>query len=95
MEYMHAVLLLHNAKKEINEENLKTVLKAAGIEPDEGKIKAIIAALENVNIEEAIKQGFAMPAAAPAEEKKEEKKEEEKEEKKEVEASAGLAALFG
>ena len=99
MEYVYAALLLHKAGKEINEENMKKVLSAAGIEPDEGRIKAIVASLEGKNIDEIIANAVvAAPAAAaapaqaaaPAEEKKE-----EKEEKKEEEAAAGLGALFG
>ncbi len=102
MEYVYAALLLHEAGKEINEENIKKVIEAAGIEPDEARIKALVSALEGVDIEEAINQAAvpvaAAPAAAPAapaaEEKAEEKKEED-EEKKEEEAAAGLASLFG
>jgi large subunit ribosomal protein L12 len=100
MELIYAALLLHSAKKEINEENLSKVISAAGISVDAAKIKALTAALEGVNIDEAIAKA-AMPvavstAAAPAQgaEKKEEKKEEEKEKKVE-EAAAGLGALFG
>lgn len=103
MEYVYAALLLHEAGKEINEENLKKVIEAAGIEADEARIKALVSALEGVDIEEAISQAampvVAAPAAATAapaaaEEKKEEKSEED-EEKKEEEAAAGLASLFG
>jgi len=98
---------LHGAKKEINEENLKKVLEAAGIEVDEVRVKALVAALKEIDIDEAIKSA-AIPAAAPAapaaapaqpaEEKKEEEKEEEEEEKKELseeELASGLEALFG
>ncbi len=99
MEYVYAALLLHKAGKEINEENMKKVISAAGIEPDEGRIKAIVAALEGKNIDEIIANAVvaapaaaAAPAQAPA---AEEKKEEPKEEKKEEEAAAGLGALFG
>ncbi|RLF57541.1 MAG: 50S ribosomal protein P1, partial [Thermoplasmata archaeon] len=82
------------------------VLKASGIEVDEARVKALVAALEGVNIDEVIKQATAAPVtatapaasaeapaqeAAPAEEEKEEKEEEESEE----EALAGLGALFG
>ena len=109
MEYVYASLLLHSAGKEINEENVRKVLEAAGIEVDEVRLKALVAALKNINIDEAIKTAAvpvaAAPAAAPAEapaEKKEEaaeeKKEEEEEEKKgmsEEEIAAGLEALFG
>jgi len=97
-EYAYAALLLHSAKKEINEENVRKVLEAAGIQPDEAKIKALVASLEGVNIDEILQQAVTL-AAPPAQEKKEE--EEKKEEKKEEEeksleeAAAGLSALFG
>jgi len=95
MEYVYSALLLHSAKQPINEENLKKVLSSIGIVPDEAKMKALIASLEGVNIDDAIKQA-AVVSAAPAagEEKKEEKKVEE-EGKKVEEAAAGLSALFG
>jgi len=41
MEYMYSALLLHSAGKEINEEGIGKVLKAAGVKADEAKIKAI------------------------------------------------------
>jgi len=101
MEYVYGALVLHAAKKPVNEENLTKVLTAAGVKVDPTRVKALTAALEGVNIEEALKTAAAMPAAAPAPapagEKKEEKKKEEKEEEKvsEEEAAAGLGALFG
>jgi len=99
MEYIHAALLLHAAKKEITEENVLNVLRAAGVQADAAKAKALVASLQGVNIDEAIKQA-AVPVAAPAAPapaqgaapKKEEKKEEKKSEE---EAAAGLASLFG
>jgi len=108
MEYVYAALLLHRAGKEVSEENVKKVLSAAGINPDEARVKALVAALSEVDIDEVLKSATAMPVAAPAaapaaapqpaeEEKKPEAKEEKKkeEEKKEEEALAGLSALFG
>lgn len=102
MEYVYVALLLHRAGKEINEENVKRVLEAAGVNPDETRIKALVAALSEVNIDEVLKSAAlapAMPTApAPAGEEKEVKKEEKKKEeevKKEEEALAGLSALFG
>lgn len=94
MELIHAAILLHEAGKEINEANLKGILTAAGIKKDESQLKALVAALEGVNIEQAMKES-AMPVAQPAQAtaKKEEVKEEKKENK--VEASVGLGALFG
>jgi large subunit ribosomal protein L12 len=101
MEYVYAALLLHKLKQQINEANVKSVVKAAGTEPDEARVKALVAALSEVNIEEALKSApVAVAAAAPAPAaaaapggKPEKKKEEEK--KGEEEALAGLSALFG
>jgi large subunit ribosomal protein L12 len=99
MESVYAALLLHKLNKEVNEENLKKVLQAAGAQPDEVKTKALVAALSEVNIDEALKSAVVAPApaaAAPAEAvPKEAKKEEKKEEEKEEEALAGLSSLFG
>ncbi|PNX53980.1 MAG: 50S ribosomal protein P1 [Thermoplasmata archaeon M9B2D] len=100
MEYVYSAMLLHSAGQPINEENVKKVLTAAGVKTDAARVKALVASLEGVNIEEAIKSATAMPvaaapaaAAAPAE-KKEKKKEEKKEEVSQDEAAAGLSALF-
>ncbi|MHA1238180.1 MAG: 50S ribosomal protein P1 [Candidatus Odinarchaeia archaeon] len=101
MEYVYAALLLHKTGQTISEENIQNVLKAAGAKVEDARVKALVAALEEVDIEEAIKTAAiaapaatAAPAAAAPAEEKEEKKEEE-EEKKEEEVSAGLGALFG
>ena len=96
MELVYAGLLLHAAKKEISEENVAAVVKAAGIEAAPARVKALVASLKAVNIDEAIKQAAVPVAAAPAatsEAKKEEKKEDEG--KKAEEAAAGLSSLFG
>jgi len=101
MEYVYGALVLHAAGKPVTEEGLKKVLTAAGVKVDDARVKALTAALEGVDIDEALKAGVVMPAAAPAAapaaEKKEEKKEEKKKEEKvtEEEAAAGLGALFG
>jgi len=92
MEEVYAAMLLHSAKQEINEKSVAKVLESAGVTPDQAKIKALVASLEGVNIDEAIKQA-AVAVAAPKAEKKEEKK--EKKEEKAEEAAAGLSALFG
>jgi len=94
MEYVYSALLLHSTKQPITEENVKKVLQTAGVAADEAKVKALIASLEGVNIDEAIKQAVVTAAAPAAGEKKEEKKPEE-ENKKAEEAAAGLSALFG
>jgi len=98
MELIYSALLLHTAKQPINEENVNKILNAAGIAPNSIKIKALIAALENVNIDEAISKASMPVAAAAPVEAKEEKKEEKKEEdaeKRAEQAVEGLAGLFG
>ncbi|MFH0889734.1 MAG: 50S ribosomal protein P1 [Candidatus Aenigmatarchaeota archaeon] len=100
MEYIYSALLLHSAGKEINENNVKKIVEAAGAQPDEPKIKALVAALQGVNIDEELKKASAPVAvatvAAQSETKKEEKKEpEEDTAQKAAEAAAGLSALFG
>src|SRR2546422_147225 len=55
MEYVYGALVLHAAGKPVNEENLKKVLTAAGVKVDETRVKALTAALEGVNIDEALK----------------------------------------
>jgi len=97
MEYVYAALLLHSAGGKITEDSVKKVLTAAGAKAEEPRIKALVAALSEIKIDDALKAAQAMPvAAAPAaaEAKKEEKKPEE-EKKKGEEALAGLGALFG
>ena len=98
MELIYSALLLHAAKQPIDEGNVTKVLQAAGMTPDATKVKALLAALESVNIDEAISKASMPVAAAPAAEAKEEKKEEKKEEddsKKAEQAVEGLAGLFG
>lgn len=105
MEYIYAAMLLHKAKKDVNEAHIKKVLEAAGITPDEARIKALVASLQGVNIDEAIKKAAtpvaiaAAPAASAAAggEKKadDSKKKAEEEKKSEAQAAAGLGALFG
>jgi large subunit ribosomal protein L12 len=99
MEYVYAALLLHSAGEKVTEDGVKKVLTAAGVKVEEPRIKALVAALSEIKIEDALKAAQTMPvaaapAAAAAEAKKEEKKPEE-EKKKGEEALAGLGALFG
>ena len=102
MEYIYAAMILHSAEKEINEENVKSIIEAAGIDADDARIKALIAALEDVDIDEAMETSAmaaapvaAAPVAEAAAEEEEEVDEEEDEEAAEEEAAAGLGALFG
>jgi large subunit ribosomal protein L12 len=107
MEYIYAAMLLHKAGKEINESNLTQVLTAAGINADTVRVKALVASLAEVKIDEAIKSAptmMAAPAAAApaataqaaeAKPKEDEKKKKEDEKQKEEAALEGLGALFG
>ncbi|HLC37281.1 MAG TPA: 50S ribosomal protein P1 [Candidatus Nanoarchaeia archaeon] len=96
MEYVYGALLLHKAGQPVNEENVKKVLTASGVKVDEVRVKALVAALDGVDIEKTIKEASVpVVSVAPVqvEAKKEEKKKEEK--KSEEQAAAGLGSLFG
>jgi large subunit ribosomal protein L12 len=89
-------MLLHANKQEVNEANVESVLKSAKVEFEAAKVKAMVASLKNINIDDAIAKAAVAQVAAPSagaapvvEEKKEDTK------KTEEEAAAGLGALFG
>ncbi|PSQ16510.1 50S ribosomal protein P1 [Halobacteriales archaeon QS_8_69_26] len=63
MEYVYAALVLHKADKEVTEETLTDVLEAAGIEVDDARVKSLVAAMEDVDIETALTEAVAAPAA--------------------------------
>ncbi len=105
MEYVYAALMLHKLKKDINEDNITSLVKASGAEVNAAQVKALVASLADVNIEEAIKAApVAVAAAAPpaadaaagGDAKKGEKKEKPAADgKSEEQAMEGLSALFG
>ena len=101
MEYVYAALMLHKLEKEVNEANVASVVKVTGAEVNEAQVKALVASLADVNIEDAIKAAPVAVAAAPAaeaaggDEKKSEKKAEPPSEKQEEAAMEGLSSLFG
>lgn len=88
---------------------MRKILLSAGIEVDEVRLKSLVAAIKQINIDEVIKTALLTPApvAAPAapqtqqaqQEKQakpaEEEKKEEKKEVSEEELEQGLSALFG
>ncbi len=102
MEYVYAALLLHSAGKDVTEDGIKKVVEASGVAADDVRVKALVAALEGVDIAKVLSQAAVMPvaaaapsaaaaAAAPA-------ASEEKEENKEAAEESGvegLGALFG
>jgi large subunit ribosomal protein L12 len=105
MEYVYAALLLHKLKQNITEDSVKNVVKAAGVTPDDVRVKALVAALSEVQIDEALKAApvaVAAAAAAPpaaggagAAAAGGGEAPPKEEEKKEEEALEGLSSLFG
>ena len=101
MEYVYAALLLHKLKKDVNEANISSVVKASGTEVNESQVKSLVAALADVNIDDAVKAAPvavaaaapAAPAAAGGDAKKEEKPKADG--KSEEAAMEGLSSLFG
>jgi large subunit ribosomal protein L12 len=98
MEYIYAALLLHKLGAEVNEDNVKRIVSAAGVEADESKAKSLVASLKGLDIGKELESASLAVASAGASgtsgEAKEKKPEEKKEEKKEA-AAEGLSALFG
>ena len=99
MELIYAAMLLHRAKKDINEENVKKVMQAIGIQKTDAEVKALVAALNGVDIDKAIKEAAtvavaAAPAAGQAPAAAAEKKQEDTK-KSEESMAAGLSSLFG
>ena len=97
MEYVYAALLLHKLDKEVNEANLSSVVKASGAEVNEAQVKSLVAALADVNIDEAVKAApvAAAAAATPAADAAPAKEEKKEEPKNEEAAMEGLSSLFG
>jgi large subunit ribosomal protein L12 len=101
MESIYAALLLHKAAKDITEDNIGKLLKAADIKPDDAQITKLVAGLKETDIEEILKSAASVPAAtvpaaveAPAEEKAAEKEEKKEEAEEEDEEPAGIGGLF-
>ena len=105
MEYVYAAMLLHKAGQKVDEAGIKKVLESAHVKVDDSRVKALVAALEGVNIDEAIEKAAVAQvavAAAPAaghehkhDAKADAAKKAAEEKKSEETAAAGLGALFG
>jgi large subunit ribosomal protein L12 len=94
---------LHSAEKDIDDKAISSVLKAAGVEADGARVKALVASLGSVDIDEAMATAVAAPVAsaapaassggaadaAPAQEEAAEEPEEE------AGGFEGLGSLFG
>ena len=108
MEYVYAALLLHKLKQNITEDSVKNVVQAAGVAPDDVRVKALVAALSEIQIDEALKAapvavaptaaapaGTAAPATGGTGAEGGGEAQAKEEEKKEEEALEGLSSLFG
>ena len=105
MEYVYAALLLHKLDKAVTEESISSVVQASGAEVNQAQVKSLVAALADVDIDDAVKAApvavaaaAAPAAAAPAAEKSGDAAEEKKEKddsQSEEQAMAGLTSLFG
>jgi large subunit ribosomal protein L12 len=105
MELIYAALTLSEADKEITEDNLQDIVDAAGLDVEDSEIAALVAALEDVDIQEAMETavaGGAAPAAsgsadeggAEEEAEEEDEEEEDEDEASEEEAAEGLGNMF-
>jgi len=101
MENIYAALLLHKASKDITEDAIEKILKAADVKADKSQITKLVAGLKESDIDTILSSAAATPVmAAPAagggqaaqagsaEAKKEEEEEEEEEE------PTGIGSLF-
>jgi len=95
MEYTYAALLLHKLGKDINEDNLKAVVSAAGAEVDEAKVKVMVASLKDVDIADKLANASVAAPVSGGSVETEAPKEEKKKEEPKAEAAEGLASLFG
>ncbi len=110
MELVYAALLLHSAGRDVTEDSVQDVLDGADVEYESAEVKALVAALEDVDIEEAMETPVATgaPAAAadggaqePADQEESADEEEAEDEPapedegaSEEEAAEGLGSLF-
>tara|TARA_B100000989_G_C19324250_1_gene378051 strand:+ start:323 stop:625 length:303 start_codon:yes stop_codon:yes gene_type:complete len=100
MEYVYAAMLLHSAGKNIDDDAVSAVLKAAGVDVDAARVKALVASLSGVDIAEAMATAVAAPAAAApaaaaASDDAAPAAEEAEEEEEEAGGFEGLGSLFG
>ena len=94
MEAIYSALILHKAGKDVSEDGIEKILKAAGANVDKNQVKALVAGLAGKNIEEIIAKAAAVPVAAAAPAAAESSKKEAKKEEKKVEEDVGIGGLF-
>ena len=65
MENVYGALILHALGKDISEDAIEKIVKAAGASADKGQIKTLVSALGEMKIDDVL-AGATMMAAAPA-----------------------------
>jgi len=98
MQYIHVALALHSAGKKVTLTNIKKMLDAVGAKSDDAQIKALVAVLEDVNIDEAVKSAPVLASTsvqAPTTEPTASPSKPKEKEPKEPEEDLGLDNLFG
>lgn len=54
MNYAYATLMLSESDEEINEQNLTAVLEASGTAFEASRVKAIVAAMEDIDVDDVV-----------------------------------------
>ena len=65
MNLVYGALLLWSAGKEISEENVKKIATATGTHVEEAQIKALVSALDGVDIKQAIEKAAQLLGSIP------------------------------
>ncbi len=100
MESIYAALLLHKASKDITEDAIEKVLKAAGVTGDKAQITKLVIGLKETDIDAIMASAvagpvMATPTAAGGPSAKSAPTEAKKEEEEEVEEEpTGIGSLF-
>jgi large subunit ribosomal protein L12 len=90
MQYIYASMVLHSAGADIDEDSVRKVMEAAGIEPDEYQLKSLIESLDGLDIDEFTK----LPEPVPVIETEEKQAEDEPDDDEDEDEPSGLTQLF-
>jgi ribosomal protein L12E/L44/L45/RPP1/RPP2 len=93
MEYMYAILMLHETGKEITKETITAILKSIQLEPDENTLSILIETLPTMDLTELLRAQCSI--VSRPEVAKPEKTPQTEDQPKPAEESVGLSKLFG
>jgi len=60
LEYVYASMLLNALKQKISEKNIRNIITAIGVTPDDEQIATLIQILKDVNIDEILSQAHVV-----------------------------------